>query len=380
MPGTFSVQASAGFSDQTVRNIVYTSVGGDSLRVQVSNTFGAAPLTVGAVGVGAVLDGAQLVPGTSRTLTFGGKTAVTIPAGAQALSDPLAMPVRPLEDLAVSLYLPDATGPATYHQIAGQTNYVASGDHSGDVAGGAYTTTSTSWFFVDGLDVSSSTADGTVVAVGDSITDGYESLAGSNARWPNYLARRLDAQLGDRAPGVVDEGISGNRVLNDSSCYGVSAEARFGRDALDQPGVKAVIVLEGINDIGFAGEQDTGCYTPNDPSVTAAEIEAGYRQLAAMAHARGVRIYFGTLTPFAGSHTVYGGYYGTSSGETLREEVNNWIRTSGAFNGVINFSAAVQDPQDPLYLNPVYNSGDSLHPGDLGYEAMANAIPLSFVR
>jgi lysophospholipase L1-like esterase len=380
MPGTSSVQASAGFSDQTVRNIIYPSVGGDSLRVQVSNTFGAAPLTVGAVSVGVVSDGAQLVPGTSHPLTFGGKTAVTIPAGAQALSDPLAVSVRPLEDLAVSLYLPDATGPATYHQVAGQTNYVAFGDHASDAAGGAYMTAGTSWFFVDGLDVSSATADGTVVAFGDSITDGYQAIPGSNDRWPNYLARRLDAQLGDRAPGVVDEGISGNRVLNDSSCYGASAETRFERDALGQPGVKAVIVLEGINDIGFAGELDTGCYVPNDSTVTAAEIETGYRKLIAMAHARGVKIYFGTLTPFSGSHTVYGGYYGTPYGETLREEVNNWIRTSGAFNGVIDFSAAVQDPSDPLYLNPAYNSGDSLHPGDLGYAAMANAVPLSFVR
>jgi lysophospholipase L1-like esterase len=379
MSGTASATAEAGFADQTVRNVIYTSVGGDSLRVQVSNTFGAAPLTVGAVSAGVVLDGAQLVPGTSHALTFGGNTSVTIPAGAQALSDPLAMRVRPLQELAVDLYLPAATGPATNHSDAQQTGYVASGDHAGDAAATAYTTTDSSWFFVDGLDVRDAAAPGTVVAFGDSITDGYQSQAGSNARWPNYLARRLDAADGSHAPAVVDEGISGNRVLNDSTCFGVSAEARFERDALSQPGVKDVIVLEGINDIGFSGEADTGCYTPNDPGVTAAQIEAGYLDLIKMAHARGVKIFAGTLTPFAGSNPTYGGKYGTPAGEALREAVNAWIRSSHAFDGVVDFSRATQDPDDPLYLDPAYNSGDSLHPGDLGYEAMANAIPLRLI-
>jgi lysophospholipase L1-like esterase len=259
-------------------------------------------------------------------------------------------------------------------------NYIASGNRASDAAATGYTTTTGSWYYVDGLDVRSSTAAGTIVAFGDSITDGYQSLAGSNARWPNYLARRLDRALGTRAPGVVDEGISGNRVLNNSSCFGVSARARFARDALSQPGVKAVILLEGINDIGFAGEADTGCYTPNDPTVTAARIEAGYLDLIRMAHARGVKVYGGTLTPFAGSNPGYGGNYGTAKGETLREQVNDWIRTSGAFDGVIDFARATADAYDPLYLNPVYNSGDSLHPGDLGYEAMAATVPLRFVR
>lgn len=375
------------FSNQTVRNIIYTSVGGNSLRVRLSNTFGQAPLQVGAVSVGVVLDGAQLVPGTSHTLTFGGKTATTIPAGAQALSDPVTTTVRPLTELAVSVYLPAATGPATSHSDAQQNNYVASGDHAADATAAPYTTTTGSWYFVDGLDVRSATADGTVVAFGDSITDGYLSLAGANARWPNYLARRLGAVLGDRAPGVVDEGISGNRVLSPSSCFGVSAESRFERDALSQAGVKAVIFLEGINDIGFAGMPDSGCSQPNNPDVTPAQIEAGYRQLIGLAHARGVKIYAGTLMPFAGSNTVYGGYFGTARGETLRQQVNTWIRTSGAFDGVIDFSALTQDPYDPQYLNPAYDANsapastaDGLHPGDVGYEAMAAAIPLGIVR
>ena len=268
---------STSFSDQTVRNIIYTSVGGHSLRVQLSNTFGSAPLQVGAVSVGVVLNGSQLLPGTSRTVTFGGKTSVTIPAGAQEASDPVTFHVQPLTELAVSVYLPDATGGATNHSDAQQNNYIASGNHVSDSTPTAYTSTTGSWYFVDGLDVYSKTADGTVVAFGDSITDGYLSLTGANARWPNYLARSLNAASGDRAPGVVDEGISGNRILSDSTCFGVNALSRFERDALSQPGVKTVIFLEGINDIGFAGMPDSGCSEPNNPDVTAGQSKPDTR-------------------------------------------------------------------------------------------------------
>ena len=231
----------------------------------------------------------------------------------------------------------------------------------------------------------SKTARGTVVAFGDSITDGYLSLTGANARWPNYLARRLDKVEGGRAPGIVDEGISGNRILSGSTCFGVSALSRFERDALSQPGVRTVILLEGINDIGFAGMPDSGCSNPNNPDVTPAQIEAGYRTFIKEAHAKGVKIYAGTLMPFMGSNSVYGGYFGTSHGEQLREQVNTWIETSGAFDGVINFAKIMADPYNSRYINPVYgansaaaSTGDGLHPGDLGYEAMANAIPLGF--
>ena len=381
-----SPMAHAGFRDQTVRNVIYTSVGGDELRVQVSNAFGAKPLRVGAVSVGVVLVGARLVPGTAHTVTFRGKASVTIPVGAQALSDPLAMKVVPLQELAVSLYFPRATGPATYHMDAQQTGYVASGDHAGETAATAYTTTNSSWYFLDGLDVHDPAAPGTIVAFGDSITDGSQSL-NANARWPNYLARRLHAVFSHRAPAVVDEGISGNRVLNNSACYGESAEARFERDALSQPGVNDVILLEGINDIGFSGETDSGCFAPNNAIVTAAQIEAGYRNLIHMAHARGVKIFAGTLTPFTGSHAIYGGNFGTAHGESLREAVNTWIRTSHAFDGVIDFAKVIQNPYDPLYFNPVYNSYDSsinsydnLHPNVVGYEAMGHAINLALLR
>lgn len=373
------------FTDQTVRNVIFTSTGGSGLRVRLSNTFGSAPLQVGAVSVGTVLDGSRLVPGTSKTVTFGGKTSTVIPAGAQEMSDPVSFTVRPLTELAVSIYLPDATGGATNHSDGQQNTYVASGNHAGDAAPDSYKNAGTSWYFVDGLDVRSPAADGTVVAFGDSITDGYLSLTGSNARWPNYLARRLGAAEGAAAAGVVDEGISGNRVLSDSSCYGVSALSRFERDALGQTGVKSVILMEGINDIGFAGQADTGCAAPNNPDVTAAQIENGYQTLIAEAHAKGVKIYAGTLTPFMGSNAVYGGYDGTAHGEQLREQVNSWIRSSHAFDGVVDFDQVTRDPADPAYLNPVYDAdsapnttADSLHPNDAGYEAMAAAVPLSF--
>ena len=365
--------ANAGFNNQTVRNIVYTSVGGSDLRVRVSNTFGMTALQIGRVSVGVELTGAQLVRGTTHPVTFGGRASVTLPVGAEAVSDPVSLQVSPQENLAVSVYLPLPTGPATYHSGAQQTNYVASGNHAGDVSAAAYTTTATSWYFVDGLDVSNAQAPGTIVAFGDSITDGAASQVGANDRWPNFLARRLNAQLGADAPSVVDEGIGGNRVLNDSACFGVNALARFGRDALSQPGVRDVILLEGINDIGFSQEPNTGCFAPNT-NVTAGQIERGYEQIISMAHAAGVKIFGGTLTPFKGAA------YWSPAAEAKREAVNNWIRTSGAFDGVIDFAKAVQSSFDPLYFNPAYNSGDNLHPNDAGYEAMGNAIDLALLQ
>jgi len=214
-----------------------------------------------------------------------------------------------------------------------------------------------------------------VVAIGDSITDGVNSSVGANARWPNDLARRLDAVSGPTLA-VADEGIGGNRVLTDSPFYGVSAEARFERDVLDQPGVRDVIVLEGINDIGFSAGPPlpvTGGLPRQGTGVSADQIIAGYRQLIAAAHARGLRIFGATLLPFQGA-----GYY-SAAGEATREAVNTWIRTSRAFDGVIDFDKVMRDPADPLRLNPSYDSGDHLHPNDAGYQAMANAINLAML-
>jgi lysophospholipase L1-like esterase len=354
---------SAGFDDQTVRNVIYPSVGGDQIRLELTNVFGRVPLKVGRVTV-AVEGPRGALGGPVYPVTFSGRASVQIPAGAQLLSDPVAMPVAAQRELTVSIYLPSRTGPATFHDDAQQITWISGrGDHTAATSGRSFIIPDSSWYYLSGLMVRSPTAVGTVVAFGDSITDGYQSSIGTNSRWPNDLARRLDAQVGGPTLAVADEGISGNRVLQSSPMFGVSAEARFERDALDVPGVRDIIVLEGINDLGFGG----GAH------VSAAQLIAGYRRLIAMAHARGLKIFGATILPYQGA-----GYY-TVTGEAKREAVNTWIRTSGAFDGVIDFDAVMADPGDPLRLNPAYNFGDNLHPNDAGYEAMASAINLQML-
>ena len=358
-PGAF---AEAGFDDQTVRDVIVTSVGGGPVRLELTNVFGTSPLRVGRVTVAVAGVGAAVAPGMIHPVTVGGSASFRIPAGGQVLSDPVNMQVQPMQALAVSVYLPDRTGPATYHADAQQVSWVSvAGDYTAEEGPAAFAFPTLSWYYVTGLIVRSSGADGTVVAFGDSITDGVGSAVGADARWPSDLARRLDA-LNGPALSVADEGIGGNRVLAGSRCCGASAEARFGRDALDQPGVRDIIVLEGINDIGFSAGR-----------VGAARIIAGYEQLIARAHARGLKIFGATLLPFQGA-----GYY-TAAGEATREAVNAWIRTSGAFDAVIDFDAIMHDPADPLRLNPGYDSGDHLHPSDAGYQAMADAISLQML-
>jgi lysophospholipase L1-like esterase len=371
-PDDFSA---AGFTDQTIRNVVWTSVGGQAARIQLSNRFGTQPVTFNQVDVGISAGGAAVVPGTNHAVSFGGKMSITVAAGAAAVSDPVRMAVPAETDLAVSLYTKGATGPATYHSDAQQVNYVsAPGDYAASTGGTAFTTTSQHWYFLDDVDVQAAPqVRGTIVAFGDSITDGYQSTVNANTHWPNDLARRLLAGPPGQAHPVVDEGISGNRILNNSVCLGVNAQARFFRDVAARPGARYVILLEGINDIGFSQVPDTGCFAPNT-DVSAAQIIAGYRHIIAEAHAAGLKIFGGTLTPFQGS------FYYSAAGEAKREAVNQWIRTSGAFNGVIDFDRAVRDPADPPRLLPAYDSGDHLHPNDAGYQAMANAVNLALFR
>jgi lysophospholipase L1-like esterase len=355
--------AAVGFDDQTIREVISSSTGGDPIRLELTNVFGAAPLRIGHVTVAVPGPDAAVEPGTIHQVTYRGSGSFQIPAGGQVLSDPVAMRVWPLQDLAVSVYLPGQTGAATFHADAQQVNWVsAAGDQAGDSDAGAFTTPTLSWYYVSGLIVQSSGADGTVVAFGDSITDGVGSTVGADGRWPNDLARRLDA-LDAPTLSVADEGIGGNRVLASARCCGASAEKRFTRDVLDQPGVRDIIVLEGINDIGF-----------NLGRISAAKIIAGYQRLIAQAHARSLRIFGATLLPFQGA-----GYY-TAAGEATREAVNRWIRTSGAFDGLVDFDAVMRDPADPLRLNPAYDCGDHLHPNDAGYQAMADAINLNMLR
>ena len=353
----------AAFAHQTIREVVRVSMGGDTVRVRVSNEFGTAPLVVGAARIALSAGGAGIAPGTSRTLTFGGDTAFTIPAGAPALSDPVALHVPALADVAISLYLPDSTPASTFHPLSVATSYVsAPGDHTADTAM-PVDTTARNWFFVSGVSVRAPGDAAAIVTLGNSITDGYGSTPDSNARWPNVLARHLEAAHALTRLAVLNEGISGNRILHDQA--GRSALARFDGDVLRQPGARYVIVLLGINDIGWSANPRY-----QDQDVSAAGIIAGHEQLIARAHELGLLIYGATLTPFEGA-----GYY-TAAGEAKREAVNTWIRTSGAYDGVIDFDAVTRDPDHPTRFLPAYDSGDHLHPGDAGYRAMGEAIDL----
>ena len=298
-------------------------------------------------------------------MTFGASPSVNIPPGAVVVSDPVALTVPAFADLAIDLYLPGDTAaspsPLTTHAGALQTNYVsATGNHAGaaDLPGA---TTTAAWFFLSRVEVLAPPQAGAIVAFGDSITDGTRSTVNTNNRWPDHLAKRLQAQKMNI--GVLNQGIAGNRVLGDGA--GVSALARFDRDVLAQAGATHVIVLESINDIGLA--RDNAC-----PS--AADIIAAHRQLIERAHARGLKIFGATLTPFEGAA------YWTKEGEAKRQALNDWIRTSKAYDGVIDFDAAVRDPNAPTKLQPQFNPGDNLHLTDAGYQAMANAIDLGLFK
>lgn len=355
---------SAGVNDRTLREVVHLSQGGAQLRVRLSNVFGSAPLTINAADVAPDIAGAQ-TSGHGQPLMFGGQASTTIPAGGEEWSDPVELQTHTGSDVAVSLYFQAPSGPLTWHPLATTTSYIANGNHAADQAASAFSSTSTSWFVLDGLDVRAPTPDGAVVAFGDSITDGAMSTPGANMRYPDDLARRLLATDGRRAPAVLNEGISGNRLLTDAGSSGVRASTRFQRDALDQPGVRDVIILEGINDIGH----NLGP-APGSPA-TAADIIAALQQLARRAHERGLRVIGATLTPFAGSK------YDTPEAQQKRLDVNAWIRTTPSFDAVVDFDAVTRDPSDPLRYLPRYDSGDHLHPDDQGYAAMANAIDLA---
>jgi lysophospholipase L1-like esterase len=366
-PTTLDEISERGFARETLREIVFSTAGGSMVRVRLTNLFGRRPLDVGRAAVGLAGSGAEVAAGTSQGLTFAGQSSVVLAPGAEVLSDPVALETPPLSRLAVSLYLPRGTGPATQHVDAHEINYVASGSHVLD-AGGAFTRQIGDWFFLDGVDVLAPHRDiGTLIALGDSITAGVGSTTDSDANWPDDLARRLAALPGETLS-VVDAGIGGNRVLHDSPCCGVNAIARFGHDAAAQPGARDVILLEGVNDIGYS--QKHGAVTAPHTNVSASQIIAGDEEIIAEAHRAGLLIFGATITPFRGAR------YWTAAGEAKREAVNHWILTSGAFDGVINFAAVLADPGHPERLNPLYDSGDGLHPNDAGYQAMADAVNL----
>ncbi|MFF4357176.1 SGNH/GDSL hydrolase family protein [Streptomyces sp. NPDC001604] len=357
------------FDNQTIRMVVHSSVAGSGARITLSNRYSSAPLDVGEADVAVQANGGEGTRGTIRNVTFAGSRHLTIPAGEEAVSDVVPIPVGADQNLLVSLYVPGATGMSTWHSDAFDTTYIASGNHTGDDSATAFGTTTTSWYYLARLDVLASTARGTVVAFGDSITDGYHSSTGTYTRWPDFLGRRLGAGPGPQRLSVVDAGIGGNRVLTDvpNLWQGVSALKRFRHDALGQRGVKDVILFEGINDIG----NNAG---PDGRPLTAQGLIAGYRTLIDQAHAAHVHVIGATLMPDEGN-----GYY-TPAAEALRQSVNRWIRTSGAFDGVIDFDRTMRDPANPAALNPSYDSGDHIHPDDAGMKAMADAIDLRLLR
>jgi lysophospholipase L1-like esterase len=369
-PGDPSV---IGFNDQTVREIVRTSIGGTDVQIHLSNAYSSQPLVIGNATVGVAGAGPAVTSGPFP-VTFDGNAGVTIPPGAEAVSDPLPMPVASLTSLAISIYLPQATGPTTGHALAEQVNYISGpGDFTGQTDGTAFAQGTGHWFFLSAVDVRVARHDpGSVVVLGDDLADGFGSTPGANARWPDFLAARL--QQSASPMGVLNEGINGNRLLSDSPCLGVSALARLNIDVFHQAGVRTLILEVGENDIGFpVSSPDGGCTTPN-PVVTAQQIIDGYRQIIVCARAHGLRIIGTTIPPFGGS-----GFWSASS-EQERQTVNHWIRTSHAFTAIIDFDKVLRDPANPDQLLPAYDSGDHLHPNDAGYQAMAQAIYLGQVH
>jgi lysophospholipase L1-like esterase len=357
------------FTNRTLRQIVHTSIGGDVVRVRLTNAHGVTPLVIGSAHLALRSSGAAIRPGTNRRLTFGGSPRVTIAPGAVAFSDPTVLRVPEAADLAISLYVPGPTGPPTYHALSMQTNYTSPpGNFTSSITmpvGETFCWTIgprpciTPWYFLAGVDVLRHRRAGAIVALGNSLTDGDTNSDASavdrNVRWPDLLARRLNARPGKRDVGVLNAGIAGNRVLADGA--GDSAQRRLDRDVLVQPGVRWVVLYEGINDLyGRTG--------------TAAQLIAAYQQIIERVHTRGLPIYGVTLTP--------AGF--TDSRETERRAVNGWIRTSGQFDAVIDFDAVVRDPANPAFPLPAYDSGDHLHFNVAGYRALGNSIDLSLFR
>jgi lysophospholipase L1-like esterase len=352
-----------GSADLTLREIVHVSLGGSVVRIVLSNEFGLDPLTIGAAQIALSNGRSDINLASATPLTFGGRPSVTIPPGAMVVSDPANLTLPAFADLAVSLFLP--TQPIqqiTHHSFADQTSYTAPGNVVSAQTLESPTEIS-DWAFLKGIDVRASGNSAAIVAFGDSITDGALSTRNANARWPDVLARRLQADKKTANLGILNQGIGGNRILHDTT--GPSALARFDRDVIAQPGVKYVIIMESINDIGHATD-------PNKPYdiVTAEDIIVGLAQLATRAHTHGIKVIGATLTPYVGAK------YQSPEGEAMRQAVNQWIRTSPQLDGIIDFDKVTTDPTHPGMFLPLDDSGDHLHPGDAGYKAMGDSIDL----
>ena len=344
----------------TLREVVRISLGGDTFRVRFTNLFGTRPLTIGAAEIAQTLETSAIKPGTNQVLHFHQQSSVTIPPGALMYSDPVHLTAAPLSNLTVSFFIPQLPGTLTEHQLASANSFQVMGNKVSD-AKLASPTLVTSWEYLNGIDVLTSAENSAIVTVGDSITDGAYSTIDANSRWPDELAQRLQADPQMRKFAVLNEAISGNRILAEGA--GPSALVRFDRDVLAQSGVKYLIILEGINDIG---------HTAREPEnhTTAQDLIAALDQLITRAHAHGITVIGATLTPYKGA-----GYY-RENGEAMRQEINQWIRTSGAYDGFIDMDAATRDPAHPDTFLPANEHGDHLHPNDTGYKVMGDAIDL----
>lgn len=353
------------YADATLRQVVRLSIGGDQLRVRLSNAFGTQPLTIKAarVAVSAAPNTARIDPATDRPLAFSGRTEVTIPAGADAWSDPVSLKVAPLTSLAISLRYAAAPSVQTGHPGSRATSYVLAGDHAADAdLPGAKTVDH--WFQIASVDVASEEKAGAIIAFGDSITDGYGVQPNTNLRWTDGLIERLKG----KNLAVLNLGIGGNRVLADG--LGPSGVSRFDRDVLSQAGMTHLIILEGVNDLGGLNRDK-----PADAQVNgwmAKDLVGAYQRMIAKARAKGIKVIGATILPYSGS--AY--YHPPAEAEAARQAINAWIRTPGHFDGVIDWDAAMRDPARPAYLLPAYDN-DGLHPNLAGYKAMADAIPLS---
>ena len=350
--------------------IVRTSIGGQSVRIRLANALGTTTVSIGAAHIALRSADSSIVPGSDRPLTFSGKPAAAMYAGEVLVSDPVKLNIAPLADVAVSLYIANDAGVPTSHTFGLRPTYVSNtGDFTSTASIEQIAATTQSYYWLQGIDVLAPAAAGTLVTFGDSITDGDQSTPDTNHMWPAMLAARLQANPATKNVGVVNAGISGNRITGDNG----SGLARIYHDALSVPGVKWITVLEGINDITLANRQPpaaAGSPTQATP-FTADDLISAYRQIIELAHLHGVKVIGCTITPFAGS-SVY-----TDRGEAMREAANDWIRHSGAFDAVVDFDAAVRDAADPHRFRAEADSPDMLHPGDPGYKLMADAFDLS---
>ncbi len=371
-PGGPPARSTPSFNNQTVRQIVRISAGGRRVRIRLSNAYGTAPLTIGAARIALAGGGPAVKAGSDHAITFNGKPSAVIPPGAPLLSDPVDLPTSALAQLAISLYLPGDTGPCTCHALGMQTAYVSD---TGDFTAANFAPKGTVGArpFLAAVEVETTAPAKAIVTLGDSITDGVGSTLGANHRWPDLLAERLAARSPRQAWGVVNQGISGNRITDDGA--GQNALARFDRDVLATPGAAYVVVFEGVNDLGLSyGRGLPPGAAPPRGKVTADDLIAGYRQLIDRAHGQGLKMIGATIAPYEGAS------YWSPEGEAVRQAVNSWIRTGKAFDGVLDFDAAVRDPAHPSQMKDGLHAGDHLHGSDAGYRAMVGVIDLNLFR